>query len=483
VDSDGDGQADESIVIANGFNRLEEGTGAGILVRDNEVYYTCIPKLWKLVDQDLDGVIDERVVMSNGYGVRVAFRGHDLHGLLLGPDGRLYFSIGDRGYHVTTDEGKVLANPAVGAVFRCELDGSDLEVYCNGLRNPQELAFNDLGDLFTVDNNSDSGDEARIVQLLQNGDSGWRMYYQYLPDRGPFNRDKLWHPLHAEQPAYIVPPIVNFTDGPSGLAYYPGTGFGETLNDTFLICDFRGGPSNSGIRSFRLEPDGAFYSMTEDDEPIWTLLATDVGFGPDGGLYVSDWVNGWNGLGKGRIYRISDPKHADSDLVREVQKELASDWKERDSKELAVLLDHVDRRLRLEAQWELARRGDVQTLLGILINERESSRARLHSIWGVDQVVRQKNQNRNLALSAVRDLLKAKDDVLRAAAVKFLGERGDQSSAKVLAEALTDSSARVRFFAATALGQLKYAAASKAIIGLLEKNNNDDPAIRHGFWR
>ena len=185
-DVDGDGAADKSYLVANGFNRLEEGTGAGVLVRGSDIYYTNIPKLWKLVDKDDDGAADERIALSNGYGVRVAFRGHDMHGLVVGPDGRLYFSIGDRGYHVTTADGRVLANPESGAVFRCELDGTGLEVFATGLRNPQELAFNDVGDLFSVDNNSDSGDQARIVHILEGGDTGWRMHYQYLPDRGTF---------------------------------------------------------------------------------------------------------------------------------------------------------------------------------------------------------------------------------------------------------------------------------------------------------
>ncbi len=222
-----------------------------------------------------------------------------------------------------------LANPASGAVFRCELDGSGLEVYATGLRNPQELAFNDIGDLFSVDNNSDSGDRARVVHILEGGDSGWRMHYQYLPDRGPFNRERIWEPFHPEQPAYIVPPITNFTDGPSGLAFYPGTGFGDQLKDTFLICDFRGGPANSGIRSFKLEPDGAFYRMTDEADPIWTVLATDLAYGPDGALYVSDWVDGWDGLGKGRIYRLSDPLHSQTPIVREVQRLLEGDWQQR----------------------------------------------------------------------------------------------------------------------------------------------------------
>ncbi len=479
VDSNGDGIADQSDVIAKGFNRLEEGTGAGVLVRGNDIYYTCIPKLWKLVDQDGDGNVDDRVVLSDGFGVRVAFRGHDMHGLLLGVDGRLYFSIGDRGYHVTTAEGRVLADPTSGAVFRCELDGTELEVYAQGLRNPQELAFNDLGDLFTVDNNSDSGDRARIVHLLEGGDSGWRMHYQYLPDRGPFNRERIWEPYHLEQPAYMVPPIANFTDGPSGLTFYPGSGFGDTLKNKFLICDFRGGPTESGIRSFQLQPDGAFYKLGEDDQPIWNCLATDVAFGPDGALYVSDWVNGWDGLGKGRIYRLYDPEHADSDVVKEVAKLLDSDWSDRSTDQLAKDLAHPDRRVRLEAQWQLAERSEHPTLLDVARSGEQSQVSRLHAIWGVDQIARLDQDTAPAILASLRSLLDDEDAVVRAAVVKVLGERVDLDSTPQIRKLLQDPSARVRYFTALSLARLKDAESLGAVVAMLAKNDNQDPALRH----
>lgn len=478
-DTDGDGVADRSVVVANGFNRIEEGTGAGVLARGQAIYYTCIPKLWKLTDQDDDGKSEERKVLADGFGVRVAFRGHDLHGLVLGPDGRLYFSIGDRGYHVTTEEGKVMANPTSGAVFRCELDGSGLEVYATGLRNPQELAFNDLGDWFTVDNNSDSGDKARVVHILEGGDSGWRMYYQYLPDRGPFNRERIWEPFHREQPAYIVPPIANFTDGPSGLAYYPGTGFGDQLKDSFLICDFRGGPANSGIRSFKLQPDGAFYQLSGDEDPIWTVLATDVAFGPDGAIYISDWVDGWDGLGKGRIYRLTDPAHNESSLVQEVHQLLAGDWQQRSSDDLRGDLGHADRRVRLEAQWELARRQELSTLLSVATDQSLQPLHRLHAVWGADQVARQHPDRCQEVLTSLRPLLSDSEPMIRAALAKVAGERADKVAAPKLRQLIQDESPRVRYFAVMSLGKLKDTESLPGIVKMLADLNDADPALRH----
>lgn len=482
-DTTGDGRADRSVVLADGFHRLEEGTGAGVLVRGESVFYTCIPRLWRLVDEDDDGQADARHVLSEGYGVRVAFRGHDLHGLTLGPDGRLYFSIGDRGYHVTADNGRVLADPASGAVFRCEIDGSGLEVFCGGLRNPQELAFNDLGDLFTVDNNSDSGDQARIVHLLEDGDSGWRMHYQYLPDRGPFNRQRLWEPLHDDQPAHIVPPVANLTDGPSGLAYYPGTGFGETLKDAFLICDFRGGASNSGIRSFWLKPNGAFYALERHDQPIWSVLATDVAFGPDGAIYLSDWVDGWNGTGKGRIYRVTAAGHPDDPMVAEVSRWLAGDWKSHDAPTLRSLLDHPDRRVRLEAQWALADRGDLDTLLAVAGDRDLAMLGRLHALWGADQIARRDRESVSTVFAAVRPLLKDPQAEIRAAAAKTLGERGDAEAVPALIDRIDDPSPRVRYFAMRAASRLAAGEAEPAVIEQLVRHDNRDPAIRHAATR
>jgi quinoprotein glucose dehydrogenase len=237
-DADGDGKADRSTVFADGFRRAEDGIGAGLLARRGSVWYACIPDLWLLRDTKGTGRADVRRALHTGYGVHVGFLGHDLHGLRMGPDGKMYFTIGDRGLNVWT-EGHTLFHPDTGCVLRCNPDGSELEVVATGLRNPQELAFDQYGNLFTGDNNADGGDKARLVYIVEGGDSGWRMGYQYMhlpTNLGPWNAEKIWATPADNHAAYIVPPVAHVADGPAGFTYYPGIGLPPRYDGHFLLC-------------------------------------------------------------------------------------------------------------------------------------------------------------------------------------------------------------------------------------------------------
>ncbi|MHC4875684.1 MAG: PVC-type heme-binding CxxCH protein [Planctomycetota bacterium] len=474
IDSDGDGKADQSTVFSDGYNAIEDGTGAGVLARNGEVFYTCIPKLWKLTDKDNDGVADEKTGLHHGYGVRVAFRGHDMHGLVMGPDGRIYFSIGDRGYNVKTAEGKHLFRPDTGAVFRCEPDGSNLEVFAYGLRNPQELAFDDFGNLFTGDNNSDSGDQARWVYVVEGGDTGWRMYYQYLKDRGPWNREKLWHPYHKGQAAYIVPPVINIADGPSGLTYYPGVGLPDRYAGHFFLADFRGGPANSGIRSFAVEKSGATFKLVDAHQFIWKILGTDIDFGYDGGVYISDWVNGWDGLGKGRIFKFTHEVAASDPGVVGTAKLMADGFSQRSTAELLKLLEHPDRRVRQEAQFALADRNADEALLETA-HESEHRFARIHAVWALGQIGRRDRR----VLSDVVPLLADDDEEIRSQVARVLGDARFAPAATRLTERLEDDSLRVQSLAALALGRIGAKLSVPSLLKLLDRNANKDPVLRH----
>jgi len=480
IDRDGDGKADFSEVYADGFNSIPAGIAAGILVRGNKTWFTCIPDLWLLEDTKNKGKADTRTSLHNGFGVHIAFIGHDLHGLTMGMDGKIYFSIGDRGTNISKPKTKINL-PNMGAVFRCDQDGSNLEVFYKGLRNPQELAFDAYGNLFTVDNNSDGGDQARAIYLVQGGDSGWRFGYQFIEKpnaRGPWNAEGLWKPRFEGQPNYIIPPMINMSSGPSGLVYYPGSGFSKEYDNHFFLCDFRGAPANSGIWSFSFKKDGAGFSMQNPKQFLWSILATDVDFGPDGNMYVSDWVNGWNKPGKGRIYKLTDEKESSSSLTKEVKTLLGEGFENRSDSELVKLLEHVDLRVRRESQFALAAKGSSSIAKFTSVVKGEGSLfSRMHAIWGLGQIGRTEGVS---VIPILIPLLEDKDPEIRAQSAKMLGELAAKEARKPLLTKLNDSEPRVQFFASQALAKLPSIENLSSLIELLDKNQNKDVYIRHG---
>jgi len=474
-DTTGSGKANKSTVFADDFHEMSDGIGAGVLPFRGEVFYACIPHMWKLTDKDGDGKADEKKSMSFGYGVHGGYLGHDLHGLIMGPDRKIYVSIGDRGAHIET-EGKVFDNPDWGSVFRFNPDGSEFEVFATGLRNPQELAMDDFGNLFTGDNNSDAGDAARVVHILEGSDQGWRQGFQFMPTRGPWNAEKLWKPAFKGQAAFEVPPIANYINGPSGMAFYPGVGLPERYKRHFFLCNFSGGPGNSGVVSFGLKPKGATYELDDAHQFFWNQLATDCDFGPDGALYVSDWVNGWGKPNKGRIYKVFDPTLRDDPSVMESKKLLADGFAKRSNDELAKLLGNVHSRVRQEAQFALEDKGaEVTALLEGVAAKSDSQLARLHAIWALEYIGRKTPD----ALKSLAALLGDKDAEVRAQAAKMLGDRKVSAASAQIIGLLKDESARVRSYAAIALGKLGSKDAIDPLLAMLKETADEDPALRH----
>ena len=317
-DRDGDGKADAASVFAEGFNHLETGVAAGVLATAGTVYFTCIPDLWRMraPAPPESGPAEKKEVLLTGFGVHVAYGGHDMHGIKMGPDGRIYWSIADCGAHVTTKEGKTIQAEDMGAVYRANPDGSNVELFAWGLRNPQSLAFNDVGDLFTGDNNADGGDRARWEHVVEGADYGWRIGWQFLPKLGAWNSERLWELDLGKTALSSLPPVGHIGHGPAGIAYYPGTGLPESYREHFFMADFPG-----GVRAFKLQPRGATYTVANPGEillnnkqdelrqkVLWGLSPSDVQFGVDGGVYVLDWIAGWEKTGKGRIFRVHDQR-------------------------------------------------------------------------------------------------------------------------------------------------------------------------------
>ena len=476
-DTTGSGIANKSTIFADGFRDALDGTGAGLIARGDEIWYTCIPNLWHFRDTKGTGTADVKEKLLTGFGIKFALRGHDMHGLRFGPDGKLYFSIGDRALHVKTKEGKDIAQTESGSIMRCNPDGTDFEIFTTGVRNPQELAFDEHGNLFTGDNNSDAGDKVRFTYLVEGGDCGWRMAFQYLPDRGPWMRERPWDEVIAPSVRYIIPCVANIGNGPSGLTYNPGTGLSPKYYKNFYLSDFRGGAAASVVHEIHTEPKGAFFTATHRD---WLkgMLTTDVEFGNDGALYVLDWVASWGGVGKGRMYKFTDPANANTALQKDTEKLIFDGMTKRSDDELAKLLAHADMRVRQAAQFELANRGagSIKTFAAVAADTKTANPlARLHAIWGLGQLAKDAG-----ALDSLPALLNDADPEVRAQAAHVLGDHHVNAVAGKFIELLKDKENRVRFFAAMGLSKVGDKNAFDPLCAMLVENDDKDPIVRHG---
>lgn len=484
-DKDGNGAPDHRALFSDHFKSAEDGIGFSLLAERDAVWFTCIPKLWKMTDANDDGRADTHEAVAGDFGVRVSFIGHDLHGIIRGPDGRLYFSVGDRSYHVKTADGKTRAGEGRGAVFRCASDGSGLELYADGLRNPQELAFDDHGNLFTFDNTGDIGDKARFVYVLEGTDSGWNMAHQsphqyakaldwgdFRPARAVWVAERMFDLWHPEQPQWVYPPAGHVGNGPSGFIHLTGDAIPEDLRGRFLLTNYSGAAEASATLLVSYETKGAGFATTGVSDLVRGIAAADVAQGYDGRLFLADFGGGWS-VNTNASVQVLAPKH---DTHRQqgthTAKLMAAGFASTPEDELTRLLSHADRRVRQEAQFQLVQRGS-RDLLRTTAQQSTSRLARLHALWGLGQMQ---------AVDALLQLTTDADAEIRANTARTLGDLRAKAARSALLTLLRDESARVRALAAIALGRVCDSGDTEAIEALYAANVTPvDVVLRHAI--
>ncbi len=485
-DTNKDGMADVSTRILSDFSDEVSDIAAGILVREKDVFLALAPDMWRLEDKNGDGLLDKKTSISTGYGVHIGFSGHNMSGVVEGPDGRIYWNMGDIGANITAVDGKQYANPNSGFIARSNPDGSDFEVFATGLRNTHEFAFDEHGNLISSDNDGDHpGESERLVHIVEGSDAGWRSNWQYGKYTDPKNNsykvwmdEKLAVPHWDGQAAYIVPPIVNYHNGPTGMVYNPGTALGADWKNKFFLVEFVGSPSGSHIWSFGLKPKGASFDLDGEKDVVSGILPTGIHFGPDGALYVADWISGWGTKNYGRVWKIdvADTKNDLAAARRETQRLMQLNYHKQTLPALAVLLGNADLRIRQKAQFELVAR--QQKGMAILVQATMAANGqlnRIHGIWGLGQLAR---QDKTYAAQLL-PLLQDKDPEIVAQTIKMLGDADIKTVGKELVPFLKSSQARVRFCTAEALGQLAEPIAVEPLLMLLKTNEDGDLYIRH----
>lgn len=239
--------------------------------------------------------------------------GHGRNHLKLGPDGWLWIAHGNNVHlpkNLSTNsplrnfahdrlipcpwdagmfDGDVLL-PA-GHILRMKPDGSEVQLWAGGLRNPLDVAFNEHGDLFTFDADMEWDVGCpwyvpnRVLHIVPGADYGWR--------RGT-GRWPAWYPD-------TLPSVVDIgLASPTAVTFGHGAKFPAKYQKAFYICDWAYGR----ILAVHMTPPSPSYTYEGTSELFVggrPLNVTDVCVGPDGAMW---FTTGGRGTQSG-LYRIS----------------------------------------------------------------------------------------------------------------------------------------------------------------------------------
>ncbi len=312
-DTDGDGKADKVTVFADRIFpvpmglAVEEHYGQDGKYQGCRVFIGNSPDLLVLEDTDGDDKADKRYPLLTGFGG--VDSDHGVHGMVLGLDGKLYFTHGDgccsvqqdhsekvQNFDVVDKSGRHVSSDQLANTLRVNRDGTQFEILADRQRNNYETSLNAFGNVFTSDNDDDGNRGCRVIWILDGG------HYGYRTPGSP----RHW----GEDVPGIVPKLVGTGNGsPSGIMVYEGDLLPKEYHGSVLEAD----AGTRQINFFPMTRAGASFRtehkvMLGSDDP-W-FRPVDVTAAPDGSVFVADWYDG--GVGghafrdqtTGRIYRV-----------------------------------------------------------------------------------------------------------------------------------------------------------------------------------
>jgi len=293
------------------------GAAQGLAYFHDSLYVVDSAKqqgVYRVRDTDGDDQFDkvEKLLTLKGGGE------HGPHGIVPGPDGKLYLVAGNHTNLIDLqsslvprvwDEDHLLGRmldarghargkkAPGGWVVRMNPDGSGVELFSSGYRNAYDIAFNAAGELFTYDSdmewdmNTPWYRPTRINHVVPGSEFGWRSgtgkWPAYYPDS--------------------LPAVYNVGPGsPTGVTFGYGARFPEKYQKALFACDW----SYGKLYALHLAPDGATYQAAEVEEFITAtpLPLTDIVVNPaDGAMY---FLVGGRKTQSG-LYRVTHDKSHD----------------------------------------------------------------------------------------------------------------------------------------------------------------------------
>jgi putative membrane-bound dehydrogenase-like protein len=317
-DTNQDGKADKSTVFYQGE---DINSALGISVLGNKVIVSCSPNVFLFTDENNDGKADKKEIIFTGLkGVQ---HDHAIHAFSFGPDGKLYFNGGNEVQTLSDKNGKELADDLgrpfstykQGKVFRCDIDGSNVEILGHNFRNNYEVALDSYGRMWQSDNDDDGNKGVRINYVMDYGNYGYKDEMtgaSWQERRTNWESEIPQRHWHLNDPG-VVPNLLQTGAGsPTGMIVYEGKLLPEKYQNQVIHCD--AGPSI--VRSYPVEKAGAGFTATINNildgskRDQW-FRPSDITTAPDGSIFVADWYDpgvGGHAMGdsvRGRIYRIA----------------------------------------------------------------------------------------------------------------------------------------------------------------------------------
>jgi quinoprotein glucose dehydrogenase len=454
-----------------------------VLYHDGWIYLTGRGTVRRYRQSQPGGLWDIKEIIAQGF---CGFHHHQVSGLTIGNDGKLYITSGDDDNFVEGSDGSRATVLRCGAVFRCNLDGSQMETYSIGYRNPyRDLAHDAAFNWFHTDNDNEDGSRftgCRIMHVAEESDFGWRLKIGARccqPDHGR-------GAVAGELPGKMPPMLKTGRGAPAGMLIYNDTRLPERYRGLFYYPDvFR-----KVVRAYRPKPNGstfdidAEFEFLKSDDPLFRPCQMVTG--PDGAIYICDWRTDSGGAGKlwgdgkgGRIYKLRWIGTKDEpELPLRGMDSWAKLVKAGDA-DLVKALAAPDFSDRLVARNELVRRGVASRGL-VLTNWKDIPAAGrlaalgvLHPYWNDDV----ENLFCDLALEGTADL--------RRLAVEGLGlraKRGSKRTLDTMAKAAHDADPAVRRAAVLALPRVD-PNCSGVLIAAWKENPTKDAYLADAYVR